>query len=318
MDYLQELTGRFPVRKTKAQKQAFRAWALEEMRRLGYKAKVEDNGRAKRQNIVVGDPGRAAVLFTSHYDTGARMPLPDLIIPRSLPVFAAYQLLNILLLFVPALAALILVQGFTGMPRLALGAFALMFIALLLLVTRGPACLHNANSGDSGVAALLALMAAIPEAERGKVAFTLFDGRFNGRAGSKAYARDHMQVQFTRLTVNMDCVGVGEHMLCVSTDVARKCTGYGSLERALADTAGCTAHFFGSRTTILGGDQKSFKCGVALVACKQATGIGFVTPSLRTARDRVARPENIDYLARALSGYIHAILGKKDAEPEQN
>ena len=41
----------------------------------------------------------ARVIFTAHYDTPSNMVLPNLIIPRNLPLYFAYQFGVILLLF---------------------------------------------------------------------------------------------------------------------------------------------------------------------------------------------------------------------------
>lgn len=316
MDFLTYLGQHFPIRKTAAQKQAFRTWVAEEIHQMGYKVKVETTVRGKHHNIVAGDPERAAVVFTAHYDTGAKMPLPDLVMPRNIPVSIAYLLLNVLLLLIPSVLVLLIMQGFFGNPQLALLSMVATFAGLMLLITYGPACKRSANGGDSGVAALLSLMAAIPEQERGKLAFILFDAKETSRGGSKGYARDHQQVQYTRLMVNLDCVGTGDQVLCISTELARKCTGHAALERILSETPGLTAHFFSSRTSMMGGDQKSFKCGVALLSATQSTGIGFLIPALRTNRDTKCRPENIAWFTEALSSYVHTLVGeKKESSP---
>ena len=314
MDYHGLLMQRFPVRKSPEQKSAFRAWVTEEITGLGYHVHDEVNGHLKHHNLVVGNPDHAALLFTAHYDTPARMLLPDLQIPRNLPVFFAYQLLNLLLLLIPAFAVMLLVQGFFGKVWLSELALVIVYLAELMCITRGPANPNNANDNTSGVAALLSLMAAIPAEERGKVAFILFDNKEQGRMGSKAWGKEHQQAMYTRLTINLDCVGVGDHMLLAATDLARKCTGYRTLERMLAETEGCTAHFFGSRGTLIGSDQKTFKCGVGLTACRLSPGIGFITPAIHTPRDKAITAANIDYLTRALSAFVHALLGKTQQE----
>ena len=57
MTILEEMLGRYPVRKTAVQKQAFRQYALEKAKEAGYKARVEEFGRfRKHRNVVIGDP----------------------------------------------------------------------------------------------------------------------------------------------------------------------------------------------------------------------------------------------------------------------
>ena len=40
MNYLEEITSRFPIRRKAEQKKAFRDWAVAEIRRMGYSVKV--------------------------------------------------------------------------------------------------------------------------------------------------------------------------------------------------------------------------------------------------------------------------------------
>ena len=90
MTFLQEITNRYPIRKREEQKEAFLKYAAAAARKMGYEARVEEDGRHK--NLVVGSPENANVLITAHYDTPANMLLPNLIIPRNIPLFLLYQL----------------------------------------------------------------------------------------------------------------------------------------------------------------------------------------------------------------------------------
>ena len=60
--------------------------------RYGYDFKVE-KGAFGARNIVIGDPEAAKVLYTAHYDTCARMPFPNFITPKCLPIYLLYQIL---------------------------------------------------------------------------------------------------------------------------------------------------------------------------------------------------------------------------------
>ena len=83
----------YEVRKTKQQKEAFRTFLCEELEKLGYAPRVE-SGRVlvMNHNVVAGDPERAKVLFTAHYDTCAVLPFPNFITPRNFFVYLLYQL----------------------------------------------------------------------------------------------------------------------------------------------------------------------------------------------------------------------------------
>ena len=78
MTICEQITERFPVRKTAAQKKAFRQWVMGECARMGYTARIEENDKGRQQNIIVGDPEHAEVTFTAHYDTPATILVPDL------------------------------------------------------------------------------------------------------------------------------------------------------------------------------------------------------------------------------------------------
>ena len=91
------------VRKSKKQKAAFRAWLCGELEQAGYAPCVEEGFAAR--NVVVGDPDKAQVLLTAHYDTQAVLPVPNLITPRNLFFFVLYQALIVLPLFLVVAAA---------------------------------------------------------------------------------------------------------------------------------------------------------------------------------------------------------------------
>ncbi len=307
MRYLDEMNARFPVRKTKAQKEAFRQWVLSEMTALGYDPKVEENDKAKHRNLVVGDPEHAGAVITAHYDTPATILLPDLQIPRNFPVYALYQGAVILLMLLIALVAGVGLGLLTGSGDVLLLAFFGAFLALMALQLYGPANKNNVNDNTSGLAALLETMASIPAESRGKVAFILFDNGESGRRGSKAYARDHIEFQHTGLVVNLDSVGVGEHFLVMPSMLAKNMPQYEALERAFVGQTARQAHFFSSETTRCGSDHRSFKCGVGVMACRRTTGVGFFLGDLHTAHDTHADAGNIACLSGVLASFVKGL-----------
>ena len=86
---IETLVEKFPVRRKKAQKEAFRTWFREQSEAMGYTAVADEKGLSR--NIVVGDPEKADVIFTAHYDTPAVMPLPNLITPTRPGIYVLYQ-----------------------------------------------------------------------------------------------------------------------------------------------------------------------------------------------------------------------------------
>lgn len=317
MTIWEQIDQQFPVRKTKEQKQAFRTWVTEQLHGMGYSVKDEVVGRLKHHNLIIGNPEHAAFVFTAHYDTPARMLLPNLAIPRNFPLFGAYSLLNVVLSLVPAVLAMLLVQGLFGSFSASYITLIAVYFGILMLTAYGPANPKNANGNTSGVAALLMLMEGLTEEERSRVAFILFDNKEKGKLGSKSYAREHVQVMYTRLMINLDAVGVGDRLIVGSTKLARKCTGFGAFERAMKNAKGFTAHLFDSHACTLNSDHSSFKCGVGLTMCRRRKLIGFCTPALSTPADTVCEQERLAALTDALAAFVREAVGQKEMKAEQ-
>ena len=69
------------IRKSRQQKTYFIDWVSEYVKAKGYDVKIE-KGSFRSRNIVIGDPDKAKVIFTAHYDTCAAMPLPSPTYPK--------------------------------------------------------------------------------------------------------------------------------------------------------------------------------------------------------------------------------------------
>ena len=93
-----EILRDWQVRKTKAQKQRF----IDMLQRRLPGLTVEEGGWPHCRNLVLGDPDSADVLFTAHYDTCARLPFPNFVTPKNLPIYLLYQVLILIPFFVSA------------------------------------------------------------------------------------------------------------------------------------------------------------------------------------------------------------------------
>ena len=307
MTICERITELFPVRKTAAQKQAFRQWVMGEIGAMGYPVRVEENDKGRQQNVIVGDPEHAEVTFTAHYDTPATILVPDLQIPRNYPVYLLWQLLMIGGMLLISLAVGLGVGLVSGSgDAMLLGCFG-AFLVLMWLQLAGVANKHNVNDNTAGVATLLETMQRIPAENRGKVAFILFDNMEKGRKGSKAYARDHLEMQHTRFVVNADSVGVGDIFVVCAPSLAVQLPQYAVLEKLLAGDGSRQVRFYSSVTTRVNSDFRSFKCGVGIGAYKQAGGVGLYLGDLHTAKDTEADQGNIEYLANAFSALAEQV-----------
>ena len=297
-----------PIRKTDEQKKLFRDWAVQQASALGYTARVDSLGRkGQHNNVVIGDPHSAKVIFTAHYDTPARSLFPNLMVPRNVPLFIAYQFMVIGALILISIALGIAVGALTRQPKLAMIVGEVVYFALLFMMLIGPANKHNANDNTSGVAAVFALMEKLPESVRDRAAFILWDNEEKGMLGSKAFAKEHPKLAHLSLVVNLDCVGLGEHIIMVVNKLARKLPAVDLMEKTMQQTPGRAFRMFRSLSWLMNSDHKSFKCGVMVCACREGKRLGYYTPYIHTSKDAVIDEENIPYLAQGLSAFVAAL-----------
>jgi hypothetical protein len=97
-----DILEKFPVRKSRKQKLAFREAAQAYVQQLGYESRLEKTSFGG-QNIVIGDPDTAKFLITAHYDTPAGLPFPNLLTPINPFTFILYQIAVLLLMLLPSL-----------------------------------------------------------------------------------------------------------------------------------------------------------------------------------------------------------------------
>ena len=301
MSFIEQLNEKFPIRRSKEQKAAFRAWFMQQAEELGYSARVEDV--KGHQNVVVGDPETASAIFTAHYDTPAASFLPNVMTPRNKPFYWAYQMLQVGILVALGCAvgvplAVISGDDYTGF----LAGYA-VYMGCLALMIFGPANKHNVNDNTSGVAAVLETMAKVPAEHRAKTAFILFDNEEKGCRGSGAYAKAHPAVKESGFLVNLDCVGDGEHILFIAKEKNRGMPQYAALTEALQAQNGRMLHIFPMEGSMLNSDQKNFKASSAVCACNEDKRLGFVCDRIHTSEDTVCDQANLDFLADAFAAF---------------
>ena len=302
MTIREQITQRFPVRRKPEQKDAFRRWMVEECSKLGYSAQVEEN--QKHCNVVIGDPETARAIFTAHYDTPAGSFLPNFMTPRSRAFFWVRQVGMILLFALLGSVLGVPVWLLTGNGRAGFLVGWLVYMAGFVLMMKGPANRNNVNDNTSGVAAVMELMARIPEEQRSKVAFILFDDEEKGLLGSKAYAKAHPAVKESGFVVNLDCVGDGGHVLLLAGKKAREAAPYAALTAGMEAQSGRELHIFPLEKSVYNSDQKNFKVSCAICACRVGKHIGFYCDKIHTSRDTVCEQVNLDFIAGGLSEFV--------------
>ena len=291
---------KYQVRKNKKQKAAFREYVKEIADRYGYECKVE-KGSFGARNIVIGNPDTAKVLYTAHYDTCPRLPFPNFITPKNFLIYLLYQLLILGLFFAVALAG-----GFLSGVIIALLPIdediayeliacvpMLIYWVLLFLILDGPANKHTANDNTSGVTTVLDIMAELPQDQRGKVAFVLFDLEEVGLFGSSSFASKHKAIKKNALVINFDCVSDGETMLFA---LKRTTVKYAELlEKAFISTPDVTVDI--SKKAFYPSDNVSFNGGIGVAALKKSKRFGMLyMDRIHTNKDVIYREENIRFL----------------------
>lgn len=297
-----DVLKQFPVRKNKKQKQSFRDTVESYVQQLGYNC-VTEVGSFGVRNLVIGDPEAASYLITAHYDTCARMLLPNIVTPCNPVLFLLYQILIVGAIVVPAILVGVLV-GLLGKEFVAAAALTVYWVLLIFMIF-GPANPSNVNDNSSGVITLLEIMRTLPENQRSKVCFVLFDLEEAGLLGSAAYRKKHKKATDQQIVLNLDCVGDGDHLMLFPTGKLRK-----DRKKLTAFYKACG--YFGKKSIcihekglhIYPSDQVNFPYGVAIAAFQKKKYIGLYYSRIHTPRDVILDKTNVNILRAALTTYI--------------
>lgn len=289
----------FPVRKSRKQKQAFRETVCAFGEQLGYACAVE-KGRFGVHNLVLGDPEKAKYLITAHYDTCARLPVPNLLTPCSFWPFLGYQIFLCAFMLAVPLAPWLVVKVVTDSFGYAWIAWYLCFWVELFLLFCGPANRTNANDNTSGVVTVLEIAATLPENLRDRVCFVLFDLEELGMLGSGAYASAHKQAVKGQLVLNLDCVGEGDHIRLFPTKKLKKdLRKLKPLHSICGDLGKKNIQIREKGFAAFPSDQMSFPYGVGICALNQSK-VGLYLSRIHTGRDTILEQTNVNILRAAL------------------
>ena len=298
MDILEQ----FPVRKTKAQKQAFRAAVQSYAEKMGYPV-TEETGSFGACNLILGDPENAKFLVTAHYDTCAAMLLPNFITPCNVAIYLLYQFGLVFLMVIGAGTAGVAAGFLFGSEAVKWVSLAVYWILLFLLIV-GPANKTNANDNTSGVVTLLEIARTLPENQRHKVCFVLFDLEEAGLLGSASYRKKHKKATDNQLVLNLDCVGDGDHLMMFPGKQLRK-------NRQKLTSLYCACGYFGNKSllvhekglSVYPSDQKHFPYGVGICALRKQKKILYMS-RIHTKKDTVLDITNVNILRAALTTFI--------------
>ena len=295
MDVLRE----FPVRKTRRQKTRFLEAVQSYGERHGYEVKVESGAKDVR-NVVLGDPETARFLVTAHYDTPAMLWCPNLTMPCNFGLNALCQILNFLVLMLPAFAVGGAALYVTEKPLYGLLALLAAVLGTIFLMICGIPNPRNANGNTSGVIALLEIAASMPRNLRNRVCFVLFDKEQVSLAGSAAYRRKHPEAVKIQTVVSLNCVGDGDTIMFFPNKAMAEDVNLLCLERACGDKS-VKIHRKGWASCV--SDHVGFRRGVGVMALRRGK-MGYRLGRTRTIRDRNLEYTNVNILRACLITYI--------------
>ena len=290
-----DILKNYQVRKSNKQKLAF----IDLLQKHFPQLVIEESRFPKCRNLVIGDPEKAKVVLTAHYDTCARAPLPNFIMPKNPMLSILYGLV----MGLPGLLAAFLViallyslgMGFWANYSIAFGLY--MLYTLLLVI--GPANKHTANDNTSGVVVLCELLQTLNAQQKADLAFVFFDHEESGLIGSAQFRSKHKNVMKEKLLINFDCVSDGDHILVAASKDARN--RYGALlKSSFLPTSRFSVLFSNLERIYYPSDQAGFKTAVAVAALKRKKLLGYYMDRIHTPKDTVFEKENITYLCNSI------------------
>lgn len=293
----------FPVRKTKKQKQAFREAVQSYAEQLGYPCTVESGSLGSR-NLIIGNPSHADYLVTAHYDTCARLPIPNFLTPCNFWPFLLWQVVLVLLILGVCILMGLGVGFLTGSGAIGSWCGYLMIWVILALMLIGPANPSNANDNTSGVVTLLEIAKSMPGNQRKKVCFVLFDLEEAGLIGSASYRKAHKSQTDRQMVLNLDCVGDGDYLTLFPTKRLKK-------DRKRLKSLYKACGYFGKKSILVHeqgfsfypSDQANFPWGVGICALNKR-GKTLYLSRIHTKKDTILERTNVNLLRAALITYI--------------
>ena len=291
-----EIFEKYQVRKNKKQKTAFIEYVERLSKEWGYSTRIE-KGMFGARNIVVGDPSKAKVVYTAHYDTRPVLPFPNFITPKCIALYLLYQfgvILGIFAIIALCIAALAVLANMLNLgANITFWATEFAYFGLLFLFLAGPANKHTANDNTSGVTLLLDIMRELPETERDTIAFVFFDLEEMGLFGSMSFAKQHKKEMKDRLLLNFDCVSDGETILFALRKNAKRYRP--AIEAAFAATENFKVDV-ADKNVFYPSDQMQFDCGVGVASLRSTKSGLLYMNRIHTPRDIIYREENIALL----------------------
>lgn len=297
-----QILDAFQVRKSKKQKDAF----IRLIRGVIPDVQVQQSPIIKSRNLIVGDITSAKAVLTAHYDTCAKMPIPNFITPMNPLLAIGYSLLIMIPMFAVIFAVNLLLRFLDAGFEVYYPISMVLLWGMIFLMMAGPANKHTANDNTSGVITLLEIYQAMDEEARKNTAFVLFDNEELGLLGSAYFSKTFKKEMKGKLLVNFDCVSDGDNFLIAASKKARSAYD-GAITAAFADTENKKALHKKLESVYYPSDQAGFPVSVAVAALKHKKVLGYYMDRIHTRRDTVFMEKNIAYLVDSTIQLLKAL-----------
>lgn len=292
----------FQVRKSRKQKDAFIALLKEHFPDLT----VESSGFIKSNNLILGDIQSAKTIFTAHYDTCAKLPIPNFIAPKNVPISLLYSFL----LLLPMIVALFVLNFPLSLITTNFWvhyAYTLVLATLFMgIMIAGPANKHNANDNTSGVIMLLEIYSRLTEEQKANTAFVFFDNEEIGLLGSSQFKKKYTKEMENKFLINFDCVADGDHILIAASKNALEAHS-AALNAAFQGNEAKDIRFERSDKMFYPSDHIGFPISATVAAFHKNKLIGYYLGRIHTGRDIVFDEKNIEMLTDSCIAYLDSI-----------
>lgn len=303
----EKILAEYQIRKTKEQKTAF----IELLKQYYPELKVEEGGLPLNRNIVIGNIYNAKVVVAAHYDTCAKLPIPNFITPKNILITLLYNVIIAIPFFLFMMVLMLLLRFCSLGPMLSYWiSFALMMSAIFWIFMLGPANQHTANDNTSGVIALCELLATLTEEEKAQTAIVFFDNEEYGLLGSGYFRKVHKKRLKDFFVINMDCISDGDHLLLIANKAARE--RYEELFKdSFKSIENKEFHYEKAESTFYPSDQINFPVHMAISSMNKKPFVGYYIDKIHTKHDKVFDRTNIECICNGIQTFINLLVSTR-------
>jgi len=303
-DIINTIVENYQVRKSYDDKTRFINYLKGIFKEKGINLNIDSHGKIiKSRNIIVGDIDNADVIFTAHYDTCAKLPVPNFITPKNILIYILYSLFLAGIMILTAFLCSFLSTLIFHNEIISKAVYFIVLILDIFLTVFGKANKHTANDNTSGVITLLSIIFKSKRENLNKSAFVFFDNEELGLIGSSAFKKKYDGVLSDKLIINFDCVSDGDNIMFVFSKKAMNTYVEYNLSKTFnkyKDKYNKNILIEKTSNTFYPSDQMLFKNSIGVAALKKKPFIGYYMNRIHTKKDVIFDEKNIGFLCETM------------------